>query len=171
VDDAREGSQRHFFMICPFLPAKSSHVGVNVDGLACPLHLPMACNRQMRGRVFMSGAALSHHVGTGGGIFLGDAKHLDLDICWGVDHLGTCVIEFLRWTYCFYQCTLTLRLSHRGVHVHIPDRATISDSDEMDPGTQVYAVRCTWPLAAMSYLFRQRVLSPHEALMLDVLIR
>jgi hypothetical protein len=33
----------------PYLVAKSSHVGVDVDGLACPLHRPMTCSRQMRG--------------------------------------------------------------------------------------------------------------------------
>jgi hypothetical protein len=27
-----------------YLAAKPSHVGVNVDGLACPLHRPMVCS-------------------------------------------------------------------------------------------------------------------------------
>jgi hypothetical protein len=34
----------------PYLVAKSSHIEVNVDGLACLLHHPMAYNRQTRGR-------------------------------------------------------------------------------------------------------------------------
>jgi hypothetical protein len=29
-----------------YLVAKPSHVGVDVDGLACPLHRAMACSRQ-----------------------------------------------------------------------------------------------------------------------------
>jgi hypothetical protein len=28
----------------PYLVAKPSHVGVDVDGLACPLHRPTACS-------------------------------------------------------------------------------------------------------------------------------
>jgi hypothetical protein len=32
-----------------YLVAKPSHVGVNVDGLACPLHRLMAYSCQMRG--------------------------------------------------------------------------------------------------------------------------
>jgi hypothetical protein len=32
-----------------YLVAKPSHMGVDVDGLAYPLHHPMACYRQMRG--------------------------------------------------------------------------------------------------------------------------
>jgi hypothetical protein len=44
VDDAQEGSQRRCFMFCPYLAAKSSHVGVDVNGLAYPLQCPMACN-------------------------------------------------------------------------------------------------------------------------------
>jgi hypothetical protein len=109
VGDAREGSRRHCFVMCPCLAAKSSHVGVDVDGLACPLHHPMTCNNQMRRWVFLSGAALSRRAAAGGGIFLGDAKPPGLDICWSVDRLGDCVIKFLHGAYCFYQCTFTLR--------------------------------------------------------------
>jgi hypothetical protein len=29
----------------PYLVAKSSHTGVDVDGIACPMHNPMACSR------------------------------------------------------------------------------------------------------------------------------
>jgi hypothetical protein len=44
-----------------YLAASPSHVGVDVDRLAYPLHCPMAYSRQMRGQSFLSGAALSHH--------------------------------------------------------------------------------------------------------------
>jgi hypothetical protein len=53
---------------------------IDVDGLACPLHHPMICGRQMRGQSFMSGAALSYHAVVGGGTFLGGVKPLGLDI-------------------------------------------------------------------------------------------
>jgi hypothetical protein len=65
-----------------------------VDGLACPLHRPTICSRQMRGHGFLLGIVLSHHVAVGGGALLWDAKPSDLDICGGIDHLDTCVIEF-----------------------------------------------------------------------------
>jgi hypothetical protein len=32
-----------------YLAAKPSHMELDVDGLACPLHRPMDYNRQMRG--------------------------------------------------------------------------------------------------------------------------
>jgi hypothetical protein len=37
-----------------YLAAKPSHVGVNVDGLACPLHHPTSCIHQTRGQGFLS---------------------------------------------------------------------------------------------------------------------
>jgi hypothetical protein len=42
-----------------YLAAKRSHVGVNVDGLACPLYCSMACSRQTRGQDLLLGAILS----------------------------------------------------------------------------------------------------------------
>jgi hypothetical protein len=36
-------------MVWLYLAAKPSHVGVNVDGLACPLHYPMVHSFQMMG--------------------------------------------------------------------------------------------------------------------------
>jgi hypothetical protein len=67
---------------------------VDVDGVACPLHRPMACSRQMRGQGFLLGAVLSHRATVFGGALLGDAKPPDLDVCGDADSLGTCVIEF-----------------------------------------------------------------------------
>jgi hypothetical protein len=54
-----------------YLAAKSFHVGVNVDGIVCPLHCPMACCCQMRGQGFLSGTNLARRVAVGGGAFLG----------------------------------------------------------------------------------------------------
>jgi hypothetical protein len=53
-----------------YLPAKPSHVGVDVDGLACPLHHPMTFYHALSCLV----AAM------GGDVFLGDVKPPSLDI-------------------------------------------------------------------------------------------
>jgi hypothetical protein len=63
-----------------YLATKPSHVGVDVDGLACPQHHPTVCSHQTRGHAFLSGATLSRHAILGGGAFPGDAKPLGLDI-------------------------------------------------------------------------------------------
>jgi hypothetical protein len=63
-----------------YLAAKPSHVGVNVDGLACPLHRPMVYNHQTRRHDFLSNAALTHHVVVGNGAFPGEAKPSGSDI-------------------------------------------------------------------------------------------
>jgi hypothetical protein len=43
VDDARVSSWRHRHAGL-YLAAKPSHIGVNMDGLACPLHCPTVCD-------------------------------------------------------------------------------------------------------------------------------
>jgi hypothetical protein len=43
-----------------YMATKTSHVGVDVNRLACLLHRPMTCSRQTRGQCFMSGSVLSH---------------------------------------------------------------------------------------------------------------
>jgi hypothetical protein len=63
-----------------YLAAKPSHVGVNVDGLASPLHGLVVCNRQTRGQGFLSGTTFSRHAVVVGGAFSGDAKPPGLDI-------------------------------------------------------------------------------------------
>jgi hypothetical protein len=54
-----------------YLAAKPSHVGVDVDGLAFPLHRPTTYSRQTRGYSFLSGATLYHRATVGGGTFPG----------------------------------------------------------------------------------------------------
>jgi hypothetical protein len=49
VDDARDGSWRRCFMTLLYLATKPAHVGIDLDGLAYPLHRPMAYDHQMRG--------------------------------------------------------------------------------------------------------------------------
>ncbi len=46
-------------MVWLYLAAKASHVGVNVDGLACPLHCPMAYSHQTRGHDLLLDVILS----------------------------------------------------------------------------------------------------------------
>jgi hypothetical protein len=43
-----------------YLAAKTSHMGVYVDGLTYPLHHPTACSRQTRGQRYLPGTTLSH---------------------------------------------------------------------------------------------------------------
>jgi hypothetical protein len=62
-------------MLCwLYLVTKPSHMGVDVDGLTCPLHHPTVCSRQMKGWSFLLGVALSHHVAAGSGTFSGGAR-------------------------------------------------------------------------------------------------
>jgi hypothetical protein len=63
-----------------YLAAKPSQLGVEMDGLARPLHHPMVCSCSMRGQSFLPDAVLSHHTTVGGGTFLRGAKAPGLDI-------------------------------------------------------------------------------------------
>jgi hypothetical protein len=42
-----------------YMAAKPSHMGVDVDGLACPLHHPMTWSCQTRGHGLLPGVVLS----------------------------------------------------------------------------------------------------------------
>jgi hypothetical protein len=53
-----------------YLVAKPSHVGFDVDELACILHHSSVYDRKMRGQYFLSGVVLSHRAIVGSGIFL-----------------------------------------------------------------------------------------------------
>jgi hypothetical protein len=63
VDDAQDGSWRRCFTTWLYLAAKPSHVEVNVDRLAYPLHCPMTYYHQMRGQGHLPSTVLSHHSG------------------------------------------------------------------------------------------------------------
>jgi hypothetical protein len=60
VDCARDDSWRGAFAVWLYLVAKPSYVGVNVDGLACPLYRPTVCSCQTRGHVLLPDAILSY---------------------------------------------------------------------------------------------------------------
>jgi hypothetical protein len=135
VDDARDDSWRRCFVASAYLPTKPSHVGVDVDGLAYPLHHHTTCSHQMRGQGVLSGVALSHHAAVGGGAFPGNVKPLDLDIRWSVDCLGTCVIESSHGVNHFYQGTLILCQSHHGTFMCICGGLATSRGDGTDSST------------------------------------
>jgi hypothetical protein len=61
VDDARDGSWRCCFTTLLYLAAKPAHVGVDVKGIACPLHRPMAYGHQTRGQRLLPGIVLSRY--------------------------------------------------------------------------------------------------------------
>jgi hypothetical protein len=79
VDDARVSSWQHRCARL-HLAANPSHVGVDVDGLACSLHHPMVCGHQTRGQSFLSDAVLSRRAIVSDGAFLKDVKPPGLDI-------------------------------------------------------------------------------------------
>jgi hypothetical protein len=82
------GFVRHWL----YLVVKPSHVGVDVDRLACPYTIlwPAAVRREDKA----SRQTLSCLVAAvGGGAFLGDVKPSGLDIWWRIDRLGTCVTK------------------------------------------------------------------------------
>jgi hypothetical protein len=58
VDDARDSCWRRCFAVLLYLAVKPAHMGVDVDGLVCPLHHPMSCDRQMRGHGLLLGVVL-----------------------------------------------------------------------------------------------------------------
>jgi hypothetical protein len=59
VDGAWDDSWRGHFTVWLYLAAKPFHMGVDMDGLACPLHRHKVCSCQTRGRDLMSGVILS----------------------------------------------------------------------------------------------------------------
>jgi hypothetical protein len=59
VDDVQDESWRGSFVKRLYLSAKPSHMGVDVNGLAYPLHRPTAHSCQTRGQGLLPGAALS----------------------------------------------------------------------------------------------------------------
>jgi hypothetical protein len=60
VDGARDDSWRGRFTVWHYLETKLSHVGVDVDGLACLLHRPTVHSYQMRVQGLPLGTILSY---------------------------------------------------------------------------------------------------------------
>jgi hypothetical protein len=67
---------------------RPSHVGADVDRLACFLHRPTVYGWQAWVQCFLTSNALYHHVVVGDGAFPGGVKLPGLDIYYGVDYWG-----------------------------------------------------------------------------------
>jgi hypothetical protein len=94
VDDIRDGSWICCFAVLLYLAAKPTHVGVDVDELACPLHHPMAYGHQTRGQGLLRDDVLSCPVIVVGQWRLSrGCEAPGLDIWWSIDHVDTCVAE------------------------------------------------------------------------------
>jgi hypothetical protein len=93
VDDVQHGSWRHCFTALHYLTAKLAHMRVDVDGLVCPLHHPMACDRQTRGAGPPIRRCLVSYLQWGSGTFLWNVKPQGLDIWWSIDCVDTYVAE------------------------------------------------------------------------------
>jgi hypothetical protein len=61
VNNLWDGSLSHCFAALLYLAAKPACMGVDVDGLAYPLHHPVAYCLQMRGYGLLQGNVLSRH--------------------------------------------------------------------------------------------------------------
>jgi hypothetical protein len=73
VDGSCNNSWRGRFAVWIYMAAKSSHVGVDVDGLAYLLQWPTFYNFQIRGQGLLQGDILSYHC-SGRWHLLGDVK-------------------------------------------------------------------------------------------------
>jgi hypothetical protein len=80
VAGAQDSSWSSLRLSSVCLATKLSHMGANVDGLACLLHHSMVYNWQMTVQSFLTGAALSRYAAVGGDAFPGGAKPLGRDI-------------------------------------------------------------------------------------------
>jgi hypothetical protein len=138
VDDTQDDSWRGSFMTLLYLVAKPSHVGVDVDRLAYPLHRPTVHSCQMREQGLRLGIVLSlqQEVTSFGGceaprarIFGGEliaSVPTIPNLTWGKSLLPSWHLGVYSWCcYCIRQRW---------------DRFS----------TQVYIVRCTWAPMAMS---------------------
>jgi hypothetical protein len=74
---ARDGSWSHLFFVWLCLAAKPSHVGVDVDVLACFLHHPTVCYQHKWVWCSLTGVAVSRQAATVGGAFSGGARPRD----------------------------------------------------------------------------------------------
>jgi hypothetical protein len=136
VDDAWDSSWRRRCFAWLYLAAKSSHLGIDVDGIACPLHRPMVYDCQARGQSFLLGTALSCHAVVGAGTFPGGEApgYGYLVKCWPYEYPCD---RILHEEDRFYQCMLILHQSYYGDYACILGRVAMSDGDEMNSSTWV----------------------------------
>jgi hypothetical protein len=129
----------------PYLVANSSHVGVDVDGPAYPLHLPTACIRQTWGQ--------------------------GLDICGCIDRLDTCGKKFYTERIAFTRICLPydgiITVCMHVSLVELPFQIVMGQILALEcmlSGARGLLQPC--PISSGSDCFR-----PPEFLMLDVLIQ
>jgi hypothetical protein len=72
-------------------------MAVDLDGLPCPLHHPMAYSHQTSGQCFLSGTALSHRAAVGVGVFPGGVKPRASIFC-GVLTVWVPVLPNFTWS-------------------------------------------------------------------------
>jgi hypothetical protein len=118
-----------------YLIAKSSHVGTDVDGLACSLHHPAACSHQEGSQSFLVGAALSYCATVGSVVFLRGAKPPGLNILRGVNRPGICKTESHMEKFAFTDGILIRRQSYHGDYVCTLGIVAMSGGDGMDYST------------------------------------
>jgi hypothetical protein len=123
-----------------YLLAKPSHIGANVDGLACFLHRPKVYSHQRGGHTFLIGTAPSCHAALGGGAFSRDAKPRGLDIWHGVDCLGTSEDESYMEKLSFTRACLSNIRVIMAIECTF-GRVAMSSSDGIDSCTRVPFVR------------------------------
>jgi hypothetical protein len=135
-----------------YLIAKHSHMGTDVDGLACSLHYQTVCSHQRGGQSLLTGIALSCHAAEGRAIISGDAKPPGLDILCGVDRLGTCKTEFYMEKPAFTRVGLSdiRHQSYHGYYVCTLGGVAISGGDGIDSCTRVPATRHAWGMWSCS---------------------
>jgi hypothetical protein len=114
VNDAHNGSWRRCFTAWLYLAANPSRMWVNVDGLACPLHHPTTCCRQMRGQGLLPSVVLSHRC-SGWWCLFGDVNPPGLGYLVESWPPGYLCYRVLHGIHCFYQDMFTLCHNHRGV--------------------------------------------------------
>jgi hypothetical protein len=86
---AQDGSWSHLCFIGLILATKPSHVGADVDGLACSQHHHTVSGWWTCVQCILTGAALSHRVAVVGDAFLGGVKPPGLDIYYCIDFSAT----------------------------------------------------------------------------------
>jgi hypothetical protein len=69
VAGTRDGSWDGYCLALVRLAAKLSHVGANVDGLACRLYRPPDCDYQAWVQSLLMGTILSHHIAQVSAVF------------------------------------------------------------------------------------------------------
>jgi hypothetical protein len=158
VDDAGM-ALRDIVSLCQlYLAAKPSHVGVDVDGLACPApSYGLLPSDEVSGLLIRYGLLSSYR--SGRWHLSGGCKAPGLRYLMGVLTVWVpALLNLLHGVNHFYQGILIPCQSHHGAYACIPSRAVVSGGDVTDSNNWVHVVRHVWAPIATSC--RARWLSP-----------